>query len=333
MSMKHTYLVTGATGFIGSHCLDYLIDEQKIPETSIRLIVRNKEKIHRKGKYEIIEGNLESESVCKKATSNVDTIIHIAAMSGFGGTTLEDYRRGNLLPTKNLLDSIRTKKIHKFCFISSIAVYGLPSGIGNIINWNETHPHTFTEIYGQSKHETELIVLKHYKQYGTPYTIIRPTSVYGPRDKGQLYSLIQSIAKKYFFIIGDGKNKMDFVYITDLLNGIFLALNEKSKQSDYILGSGNPTEFNMLVSIIAKKLNISSQFLHIPKHFALPVSYVADHTAKLLGVTSPIFPSRVKILTSSYYYSIDKAKTNIHYNPIVSIDDGIKKTINWYTSL
>lgn len=328
-SMKDTYLVTGGAGFIGSHLIDHLVEEG-IPESSIRLVLRHPDKPHRRGKFSIVHGDLEDPTVAKKAVEGISVIYHLAAISGFGGVTINDYRRGNVLPTQNLLNAIKQKKIKKFVMFSTIAVYGIPSGIGNILGWNETHPQSYTEIYGQSKSEAEMIVRDYHNKYHIPYTIIRPTSVYGPRDFGQLYGVFRAISRGYFFHIGNGKNKLDFVFVKDLVKGTRLAELSKKKSSDYILGSGNPTSMNEVAYDIALSVNKPGRFIHIPTNFALPLSYGIEGISKLIHRQLPLFPSRVRIITSSYYYDISKAKKELGYSPSYSFKEAVLITGKWY---
>lgn len=324
-------LLTGASGFIGSHLLDYLIDTVKIPERSLHLIVRNPKKLHRSGKFVIHIGDLRDTAFVKQTLKHsFDTIFHLAAVSGFGGTTLKDYREGNVLFMDNLLAAINPKHIQKFIFFSTIAVYGLPSGVGDILNWDETHPHTFSEMYGQAKEEAEQKLKEYASRHHLPYSIIRPSSVYGPRDSGQLFGLIKAIDKGYFFIIGNGKNKMDFVFVKDLIRGSYQAALSTKKQSEYILGSGNPVSLTNITDLIAKELGKESRFLHVPTSFALPLSYATQFIGNITHLPVPLFPSRVKILTSTYYFSIKKAQKDLSYAPTISVQEGIQKTIEWY---
>lgn len=323
-------LVTGAVGFVGSHLVEHLLF-QGVKRKDIRLFVKKGESLKNlpDADFDIIESDIRDKNAVNKSTEGVETVYHLAANTVTDGSKYRDYKDVNVDGTQNILDACKGKDIHKFIYFSTIAVYGLPAYVGEIVNWNETQPKKPAEAYGESKLEAEKRVIKTHEETGIPYIIIRPTTVYGPRDYQGIFELYRAINKHYFFMIGNGKNKMDYVFVKDLVRGAREAELSKYQAGDYILGSGKPTTLNTIVNCISKSIKKEIPKFFLPKNLALAVSYPLWITGKLIGVKSPIFPNRVKILTTSCYYDISKAKKEISYNPSTSFRKGTQITAKW----
>lgn len=330
--MKDKILITGAAGFIGSHLVELLL-EKKISPQSLRLLVPKNESLQNlpKANFEITRGDIRYKKDVWRAMKGVNIVYHLAALNIDGGKyySKEEYQEVNVEGTQNLLEACQDKKIKKFILFSSIAVYGLPAWVGNIKNWNEKRVKQPKEIYGDSKLKAEEKVIEASKKYRLPYIIIRPTSVYGPRDKRNLLELYRAIKKHLFFYIGDGKNKMDYVFVKDVARAAYLAQKSKLKIGDYIIGSGTPLTLNQVVYYVASSINGSVSSLCIPKSLAIFLSYIVKFISKIIGIKPILFPQRVKVMTTDCYFDISKARKEIDYIPIFSFEQGTYITAQW----
>src|SRR3989344_1873627 len=152
--MTEKILITGAAGFIGSHLVDFLI-AKKVPYRCLRLVVAPWDNLvnleqHQLSRLEIIRADIRNRQAMRAVMAGVDTVYHLAARIDFDGKTYQDYQDVNVTATQHLLDAASRNTLRKFVFFSSIGVFGLPAGIGNIEGWDETHPKTYTNFYGQS---------------------------------------------------------------------------------------------------------------------------------------------------------------------------------------
>lgn len=324
-------LITGAAGFIGSHLVDLLLEEG-VPVDKLRFLIPQGESLSNlpNEKFNIVRGDIRDKKAVKKAMLDVETVYHLAARIDFDGTTYGEYKDINVDGTQNLLDECKNKKIQKFIFFSSIGVFGLPAGIGNIVNWDEKHPKTYTNFYGQSKWEAEQRIVESHERWGLPYAIIRPASVYGPREKGPTLALYKAIKNHRFVMLGNGLNKMHYVFVGDLVKAARLAEKSSKKSGDYIIAGTEPATLREIAEYIAESVDEKIPNFYIPKNIALTLSYGLDFIGHLLGIKSPLFPSRVKTMTTTYFYNINKAKKELGYNPQINFIKGSKITGDWY---
>jgi nucleoside-diphosphate-sugar epimerase len=329
--MAENILVTGAGGFIGSHLTDYLLEEG-VSKNNLRLFVWNKadDLNIRHEDLQIIKGDIRDKRAVKKAMENINVVFHLAAKIDFEGKTYDEYKSVNVEGTQNLLDECERDKTSKFVFVSSIGVYGLPADIGDINGWDEEHPKNYTNYYGKSKYEAEKCVIRTAGNKGFPYSIIRPASVYGPREKGPTLALYRAIKNHTFMLVGNGENLMHYVFVRDLVEGIRQAQLSKKSEGDYILAGARPTKYKDVVKYVANSVNENTTSFIIPKWLALAVSYPIKYLSVAVGKEPILFPSRVKTMTTTYYYDISKAKKELDYNPKTTFKEGSKVTGRWY---
>lgn len=321
-------LITGAAGFIGSHLVELLLKEEELQ--NLRLFIQENEPLDNlpKMKLDIVRGDIRDKRAIKKAMKDVKIIYHLAART-IEPTRFTDFKSVNVEGTQNLLDECKNNRMEKFILFSSIAVFGLPAWRGDMVNLDETAPKRYAEQYGKSKWEAEKAVVRAHKEWNLPYAIVRPTSVYGPRDKRNLLELYQVIKKHLFFFIGNGRNKMDYVYIGDVVKAARLAQQSPKKSGDYIIGGGRPITLNEVVAAVSESINEKVSNIYVPKNLSLALSYITYYGGKLINIRSPLFPSRVKVMTSNCYFNIKKARSELGYEPKMSFRQGTMITGRW----
>ena len=324
-------LITGASGFIGSNLVEYLIKDKK-PDENLRLLVPPWENLQNlpKGVFEIAIADVRNETEVERAAEGVDVIYHLAAKTIIPNGSYDYYKDTNVDGTRNLLAAARKHRVKKFIFFSSISVYGLPEWVGDIEGCDEEWPKNFSEAYGHTKAEAEKILLEANKNWGLNYIIIRPTTVYGPKDKAGIFQLLKAINLGVFFFIGNAKNKMDYVYVEDLVRAARISEKEEIVNEDFIIGAGKPTTQRDLVRIAASVLGKSVSKIYVPKLLALFMAYFIQGISNILHIRPLLFPDRVKVLTSNCYFDISKAKGMLKYTPKYDLNKGIKQTVRWF---
>jgi len=313
-----TILVTGATGFIGSHLIDELLKKKE----KVRILIRklNKDEKLKQHGLEICSGSLENIDSLTEATKDVKTVYHLAAMLGGPDVTYRQLYNTNVIGTENLIKACVKNNVKRFIYISSVAAMGPAKHMAD----EKTKCSPVTD-YDKTKYFSELAV----KKSGLDWTIIRPTMVYGPgeiRNKAKMFRLIQ---KGIFFIIGNGKNLMSLVYVGNLVKGIVLAGKSKNAvRQTYILLDKKNYTMNEFVEAIARNENVK-----MPIHLPLFIAYIGALFFKALGffkVPQLLSKDRIKNLTVGRSFDISKAVKELGYSPKIGLDEGVKRTVQWY---
>lgn len=320
-------LITGAAGFIGSHLVRHLLEEG-VSETDLRLFVFNDESLENlpDGKFDIYRGDIMDARDVERATEGIDVVYHLAALTNNAeGRYLEVNWKG----TVNLLHACKAQKTRKFIFFSTIAVFGLPAFVGDKIDINEANEKLAIGEYALSKLKAEEEVGRAHKEWGLHYAIVRPTTVYGPRDKAGIYQLYGAIKNGYFFRIGNGKNKVDYVYVEDLVRGARKAELSECKAGEYILGANKPIAIKDLVDTVAKRARRKLSTWYVPTTLGFFLARICEIANMLLGTKIPLSVPRVKVLVSNFYCDSTKAKRELNYTPSTPLAVGIKETVNW----
>jgi len=325
------YVITGAAGFIGSHLVDLLLREG-VSANQLRLVVKPGEGLSNLPElpFEVIYADIRDKKAMFAVVKGCEVVYHLAARIDFDGKTYDEYKDVNVDATSYLLAAAQKYGVKKFVFFSSIGVYGLPAGVGDIDGWDENHPYTFSNFYGQSKWAGEELVRAAHQKTGLSYAIVRPASVYGPREKGPTLALYQAMMRRQFLLIGTGENKMHYVFVRDLVKGARLAeLSEKSN-GEYILAGPDPLPFREIVEDVAESVHLTAPTFSLPAPAALVLAHGCQLVSSLTGLSLPLFPSRVRTMTTTYWYQIAKARKEIKYNPQTSFAKGSKITGEWY---
>ena len=312
-----TILITGGAGFIGSNLAKKLL---KLKYTIIivdnfnayysPLLKKNRIKLLLKEyKFKLYKTDIANfkklEEIFKK--NKIDIICHLAAQAGVRYSLKNPfiYERSNLRGTLNLLELSKKYKIKGFIFASSSSVYGT----NKIIPFSEKQKtDTPVSLYAATKKSTELIAYSYHHLYEIPITGLRFFTVYGPwgRPDMALFKFTKNIMEnKPIDIYNYGKMKRDFTYIDDIVNGIIRAIKKNYDWQIFNLGRGEPVELIKFVKIIENCLHKKAKKKYLP-----------------------IQPGDVCLT----YANISKAKKLLGYIPKISVEQGIKKFINWYKS-
>lgn len=317
-------LITGATGFTGSHLAERLAAKGH----DVKCLVRQSSRynfLEKKG-CKILLGDIRDNVSVEKAVSGTDIIFNIAAIFRTWGLPDTVYYDTHVSGTRNLLWAGQRHGIKRFIHCSTIGVHGSiknPPG-------DENSPFNPGDIYQKTKLEAEQLVLKYHKDHKFPAVIIRPAGIYGPGDI-RFLKLFRTIAKRNFVMIGNGKTLWHPVYIDDLITGFELAMTARNIEGEaFILGGPEYLTLNELVNFIADTLNIPHPRLHIP---AKPIQFagtLCEFVCKPFGIKPPLFRSRVDFFTKTRAFNISKAKERLGYMPRYDIITGLRLTAQWY---
>lgn len=315
-------LLTGATGFIGSWVLRELLAK----DYHVRVLLRNPSaELLKDNRIEHYIGDIRDADSLQGIEKNIDWAIHCAAMLGKWGDDDADLFRTNVEGSLNLFKQFSNTGLEKFIYLSAGGVTGPLNGkIGN-----ENSICKPATAYEKSKREAEKKLAKLSKQLDLPLLIVRPTFTYGPTDKHKS-PLFVAVKKARFAFIGSGKTLLSPVYITDLVDGLFLALKEGQDGETYIISGEQAVSKQQLIYCIADELGVSRPVIKIPYFIAWNIAIIMESLGKKFNFQPVITCSKVMMMGDDFSYSIDKAKKELNYLPRVSLKQGIKNTVAYY---
>ncbi|MCK6438690.1 MAG: NAD-dependent epimerase/dehydratase family protein [Planctomycetes bacterium] len=321
--------VTGATGFVGSHVAD-LLDAQGVP---MRLLVRSRARLDSQyhKNTEITEGSLDQPpEKLAQGLKNATHIFHIAGL--IGAIRQEEFDHVNIEGTRNLIEAVRMSGTmpQRFVLVSSLAAHGPSSSHKEPrLEHHESAPRT---MYGRSKLAGEKLAVELCARYGIPLTVIRPTGVYGPRDRAT-FELFKFMARGIELGVGGGPRHFDLIHGRDLARGIVMAAHSERaiNQAYYLTDEGRHelgTVLGILRDVMAPKLNIR---LNIPVFMAASLARINDALQSMTGTLRlPNSDKLEELLAPSWCCSGEKARRDFGFACEVPLRDGLAETAKWY---
>lgn len=315
INLQKRILITGGAGFIGSNITDYLVANKYEHITVLDNLetgnIHNIKKHIDSGTIHFIEGNIFDYETCLTATKNQDIILHQAALGSVPRSIANPLatHQTNVTGFINILEAARQNKVNRIVYASSSSVYGddlnMPKEeevVGNPLSpyavskkTNELYANVFAATY-----QMEIIGLRYFNVFGPkqnpagPYAAVIPIFI----DK-----LLNNQSPTIF---GDGNNTRDFTYVENVIQANLLAAfteNKSAINQVYNIAYGATTSLNKLFELIATELSSGIKVMYGDKR-----------------------PGEIK----DSFASIKKAKNLLQYKPLISLEEGIKKTLTWY---
>jgi len=326
--MTTKVLITGGSGFIGRKIIERL---SKTKDLELSCLSRDANKVRglEAMGVRIYEGDITKPDSLKHAVQAKDVIIHCAAlMSNYDMEGRETFYNVNAKGTKNLLETCDAAVLKQFIHISTAGVYG-PTGTEPVNE--EAEYGNVLSSYEWSKKEAENVILKYAATRNIPYTILRPSQVYG---SGMYYGWTQtmrSIKNGRMLIPGDGRARIHLLHINDLVDAVTLVINNHAAINKiYNITGPEAVPLRNVFNVIAGILGASApkKIPYMPVYFAslflglLPY-YMKNEQLKLLT------PHRVRFFAGNHVYDISKAKRELNFRPSVGLKDGFREMISW----
>ena len=317
-------LVTGATGFTGSHLVRALVSDGGRVRVIARSMDRARELLPQA--VEIVEGDIARSGVVERAVQGVTTVYHLAAVYREAKHPDWRYREVNVDASRRLLDAAVAADVRRYVHCSTVGVHGhIASPPGD-----EQTAYEPGDVYQETKCEAEQLALSYRDRI--PLAVARPTAIYGPGDT-RLLKMFQMVARQRFPLVGGGENFYHTVHVDDLVRGLRLLGNHpKAVGEIFILGGESYLKLSELTAMIAAAARVPAPRLRLP---ARPFQLIGSLVEKLcvpFGIEPPIHRRRVDFYTKSRAFSIEKAKRLLGYRPEVTLEHGIGETFDWYVA-
>ena len=278
MPFKKRVLITGGAGFIGSHTVDSFLKNGfnvRVIDNLVGGNLKNIEHLKNNKNFQFEKQDILKLDKVRKFISECEYVVHFAGIGDIVPSIKypKKYFENNVLGTVKLLDILNPKKIKKFVYAASSSCYGkakTPTDENHLIN--PLYP------YALSKYQGEQVALHWYKVYKFPINSIRIFNAYGTRSRttgayGAVFGVFlkQLIAKKPLTVVGDGSQKRDFLYVSDVAEAFYLAAVTKKTGCIWNLGSGEPQSVKKLVKLLKPE-----KIIYIPKRPGEPDVTYAD---------------------------------------------------------
>ena len=328
MALNTNILITGATGFIGSHLAKALPTYS--PKIKINALIRkssNTASLSGLGNINYLYGDLQDKASLKKSLKDIDIVFHLAGILGKHGVPIANYHTVNTEGTKNLLEACaENRQIRQFVHLSSAGVLG-----PNVKNADEMYPLNPSNIYEGTKAQAEKIVFDYYRKMKIPVTVLRPEFLYGPGD-WHVLGLFKAIKNRRFFLIDGGQNLLHPTYIEDIVQALLVCCgNEAAIGKTYLIAGERSVTVKEFAKLIAKYLGAKCINKSLSTKTALILARIFELSSGLLKFDPPLTESRVRFFTQSRSYNISKAKRDLGFSPL-PLEEGIRRTIEWYKS-
>lgn len=318
-------LVTGGTGFTGSHLVRRLLDDG----WNVTILD------HKPGLFaEVLEqdgatvvlGSVTDVDAVDQVSEGQNVVFHLAAAFRDMSAPRETYWNVNVEGTRHVLQSARRHQAEKVVYCSTQGVHGHvenPPG-------DENTPIEPEDYYQETKYEGEL-VCQEFMDEGMDISIVRPTAIYGPGDPGRFLMLFKMAQTGHFLMFGNGKTTYHPVYIDNLVDLFMLAAeNPRASGETYIGADRNYYSLNDLVKEVGAAIGVDVRIWHLPFWPMWAVSALVEAVCKPLGIEPPLFRRRADWYRQVRAFRIDKAREELGYEPAVGLDDGLRRTAQWY---
>jgi len=318
-------LVTGGTGFTGSHLVRRLLkrgNEVLVLDNKKGLFFDELEKVG----AQITIGSVTDRALVNRLVKGCQVVHHLAAAFRKINLPKHVYWDVNVNGTRYLLDASLQHGVDKFVYCSTQGVHGdvrNPPG-------SEDSPIAPEDYYQYTKYEGEKVA-QEYIARGLNVTILRPTAIYGPGDPERFFMLFKRVSSGSFPMFGNGQTTYHPVYIDNLIDAFDLAVEKKeSAGRTYLIGDEHYYTLNDLVTKIAQALGVKLAIRHYPFAPLWATALLCEIACKPLGVEPPLFRRRVDWFRQNRAFDVSRAKRELGYAPKVDLETGLANTAQWY---
>lgn len=335
--MNPKILITGASGFIGSFIVEEAIKRgfdvwAAMRKSSSRQFLSDN-RIH------FIELNLASEEDLRQqlAGHSFDYVVHAAGVTKC--LDKQDFFRINTEGTQHLVRALLEldMPLKRFVYISSLSIMGAireEQPYQEIRESDEARPNT---AYGESKLEAEQWLdafsqeLTANSQQPLPYVILRPTGVYGPRER-DYFMMAKSIKAHTDFAVGFKQQDITFVYVTDVVQAVFLALEKGKTGRRYFLSDGEVYQSSTFSNLIRQELG-NPWWIRItaPLWLLRIITFFGERIGHMTGKVTALNNDKYYIMRQrNWRCDIEPARQELGYEPQVKLEEGVRRSIKWY---
>jgi nucleoside-diphosphate-sugar epimerase len=315
-------LVTGATGFIGGAVARRLLSEGH----TVRAMARRPEKAEDLAALgaDVVMADLGDEDLLERAVQECAVVIHCAAQVAPVDTRTA-FEGPNVAGTENVLVACGKGAVKRFVFLSSIAVFGLPAA--GVIT-DDSPRGLAGEAYSDSKFGAEEAVWSFCRARGLPFTIVRPSCVYGPRSPGWSVLPLKQIRKNRYLVVAGGRGTFNYVYIDNLVDAILLAAADDRALGQAFIVNDGATTWREFLGAYEKMVGHRGT-----RSVALPLARAGLAARNLIfrfKHKSTIAQRALNFASGSAVFSQAHIEQTLNHGTRVSLEEGMRRTEAWF---
>jgi UDP-glucose 4-epimerase len=294
------FLVTGGSGFIGSHVVDRLLERGARDVVVFDKVVRRENLEHSGERVTVVEGDVTDARAVREATEGADGVFHMAVLPL--GPSVENPRLAhevNVGGSLNVFEAARDAGVEKVVYSSASSVYGDTED-----TTDESHPLNTRTMYGATKLAGELYLRAFNDAYGLPYVTLRYMNVYGPRQEGGLVMAVtrRLLAGEAPTLQGDGSQSFDFVHVRDVADANVHAMASDVSDETFNVGSGGEAS----------------------------VREVAEKLIEITGAdVQPQYDTSQRVLMMRRVGTNTRAKEKLGWQISIDLEEGLRETVAW----
>ena len=318
-------LVTGGTGFTGKALVQRLVAEgHDVRAMDYKEGIKTDE-LRQLG-AEVVIGSVTDRDLVDRCVAGVEVVHHLAAAFREMNVPQSYYWEVNVEGTRNMLEASTRHGVRRFIYCSTCGVHGNiddPPG-------GEDAPIQPADYYQRTKYEAEPVVLEYHRN-GLPSVILRPAAIYGPGDPERFFMIFKRVGRGTFPMFGNGKTYYHPLYVDNLVDSFMLAMKDgKGDGNAYLIADEEYVEIEDLVRRVGRALEVDVRIRHFPVTPLVVAGHVFETICKPFKITPPVFPRRVDWYRQNRAFKIERAKRDLGYRPKVGLDEGLRRTAEWY---
>lgn len=312
-------VMIGASGFVGTRLIDLLKTDNNYELKNVDLLPS-----HFFNDVTVI-GDVRKQEDMDKELSGADVVVLLAAQHRDDVSPVSLYYDTNVGGMEVTLKAMEKNGVKRLIFFSSVAVYGL-----NKENPSEDHPKDPFNHYGKSKWQAEQVLQEWHSSHSDwNINIIRPTVIFGERNRGNVYNLLSQISSGRFLMVGKGTNKKSMAYVGNVVAFVkFLIEEKKSGYNVYNYIDKPDFDMNELIALVEKVLNKHIPSIHFPYWMGMMGGYCFDVLAKILGRKLAISSVRVKKFCATTEFDSSKMQST-GFQPPYTLSEGLSRTLEF----
>jgi dihydroflavonol-4-reductase len=314
-------LVTGASGFIGAHCVRFLAGRNwRVRALDVHPAPNDFKSLE----IEFTQADLRDSSTLTALLKGIDVVFHLASVHLDVGASFAEFEAVNVRAVAALVAACAAAKVRRLVHVSSVGVYGHVEHPPA----DESAPLHPENDYERTKRAGEDAAREAAKRHGVDLVIVRPSWVYGigcPRTE----KLIGALRRGRFFYIGAARNLRHPVYISDFLEGMWLAANVSEPLAGATFNIAGPRWMTVqeMVMTFATAINARPPTFRIPRSVGYAAGWIAELVGALLKINPPISRRTLAFFENDNAFDISAARTRLKYEPRIELLDGVRRVL------